>query len=136
MCLWLCMTVSELSLLPYRGRRVDRVLHAADNTLGTVETAVSTYSAAEVRGGVSRCDWRVEAMAVAWLWSLEVCMTVSALPPEPSGGRRVDRMLHAADRPLSTAETACLIRRCACVAACSIVVRKRRLTWRQNTCCH
>ena len=45
-------------------------------------------------------------MAVGWLRSLEVPMRVSVLPLLPDGETGVDSVLHAADRALSTAETA------------------------------
>ena len=99
------MAVSASPLLPKGERRVDRVLHAADCALSTAETAVSASSAAAVRA--ARVDAAgVEAMAVGWLRSLEVPMRVSVLPLLPDGETGVDSVLHAADRALSTAETA------------------------------
>ena len=97
--------VSVLPLLPDGETGVDRVLHAADRVISTAETAVRASSVAAVRAaGVDAAC--VEAMAVGWLWSLEVWMAVSALPLLPNGERRVDSVLHAAERALSTAEAA------------------------------
>ena len=47
-------------------------------------------------------------MAVGWRSpsSLELCMAVRAAPRLPTGGRHVERVLHAADSALSAAETA------------------------------
>ena len=99
------MAASVLPLLPDGETGVDRVLHAADSALSTAETAVSASSAAEVRA--ARVDAAgVEAMAVGWLRSLEMWMAASVLPLLPNGETGVDRVLHAADRALSTAETA------------------------------
>ena len=99
------MTASVFLLLPDGETGVDLVLHTADCALSTAETAVRVSSVAAVRA--AKVDAAgVEAMAVGWLWSLEVWMAVSALPLLPNGERRVDRVLHATDCALGTAETA------------------------------
>ena len=99
------MAASVLLLLADVETGADRVLHAAGSALSTAETAVSASSAAAVRA--ARVDAAgVEAMALGWLRSLEVWMAASVLPVLPNGETGVDRVLHAADGALSTAETA------------------------------